>query len=136
MDDNARTIGERIARARRREGLTQRDLAQRVQRSLAWAILGEVRAAATTAAPVVIAAADWDVIGARLHLGDLDEALGYALDSVDRLSPHVRSEHGTVLLGALNLRAAIAAARNWDGATAEDHLGRARELARGLDDNA
>jgi transcriptional regulator with XRE-family HTH domain len=284
MDDNARTIGERIARARRREGLTQRDLAQRVQRSLSWvqkvetgargvdrmsvfvmladalnvelveltgqpyrhasaaldsghgavpvlrsalqratlptatpvreprqlgeverdlieverlrqaarfnalgerlaeiiedltsyansgdeetrlaterlmarathvarvtasllghhdlaalAILREVRAAASTADPVVIASADWDVIGARLHLGDLDEALGYALDSVDRLSPHVRSEHGTVLLGALNLRAAIAAARNWDGATAEDHLGRARELAHGLDDNA
>jgi transcriptional regulator with XRE-family HTH domain len=102
----------------------------------ALAILREVRAAASTADPVVIASADWDVIGARLHLGDLDEALGYALDSADRLSPHVQTQHGTVLLGALNLRAAIAAARSWDRAIAEDYLGRARELAGGLDDNA
>lgn len=102
----------------------------------ALAILREVSAAASTADPVVIASADWDVIGARLHLGDLDEALGYALDSLARLSPHVCTRHGTVLLGALNLRAAIAAARNWDRTTAEDYLGRARELARGLDDDA
>lgn len=102
----------------------------------ALAILREVRAAASTADPVVIASADWDVIGARLHLGDLDEALGYARDSLDRLEPHARTQHGTVLLGALNLRAAIAAARNWNRPAAEDHLARARELARDLDDNA
>jgi transcriptional regulator with XRE-family HTH domain len=134
-DEEARLAAERLmARAAHVARVTASLLGHHDLAALA--ILREVRAANSTADPVVIAAADWDVIGARLHLGDLDEALGYALDSVDRLAPHVQARHGTVLLGALNLRAAIAAARNWDRDTAEDYLGRARELARGLDDDA
>jgi transcriptional regulator with XRE-family HTH domain len=100
------------------------------------AIVRETLAAARLEDPVIIASADWDVIGVRLHTGDLDQARSYALDSLDRLAPHVTTRHGTVLLGALNLRAAIAAARSWDRPAAEEYLTRARDLASGLDDAA
>ncbi len=101
----------------------------------ALAIVRETSAAALLGDPVVTASANWDVIGLHLHTGDLDQARGYALDSIARLAPHAATRHGTLLSGALNLRATIAAARSWDRAATEDHLDRARELARGFDDD-
>ena len=61
---------------------------------------------------------------------------GMRLIRIGRLAPHLDTRHGTLLMGALNLRTAIAAARSWDRATAEEYLGRAREIARGFDDDA
>jgi transcriptional regulator with XRE-family HTH domain len=99
------------------------------------AIVRETSAASRIGDPVITASADWDVVGVHLHVGDLDQAHGFVLDSIDRLAPHVTTRHGTILLGALNLRAAIVAARSWDRAAAEEYLARARALARDLGDD-
>src|SRR5512135_1392946 len=58
MDDDARTAGERIARARRRAGLTQRDLAQRCQRSLSWVQKVETGARGVDRMSVLVMLAD------------------------------------------------------------------------------
>jgi transcriptional regulator with XRE-family HTH domain len=99
---------------------------------LAWmALERELAAADTVGSPVVLAAAAWDLCGAWLHAGALDEARNVALTAIDRLDPHVGTADPQLrsMWGALHLRAAVAYSRLWAPTDAWAHVEEARRVA-------
>ena len=97
---------------------------------LAWmAIERELSAAQAVGAPVE-QSATWDLCGAWLHVGALEEARNSALAGINALEPHVDSRDARVLSmwGALHLRAAVAFGRLWSAEDARGHIEEARRV--------
>lgn len=98
---------------------------------LAWTALErELAAAQHIGAPAEQAAAAWDLCGAWLHAGAIDEARNTALAALDTLEGHLAENTSEVrhLWGALHLRAAVAFSRLWQANDAQHHIEEARRV--------
>jgi DNA-binding XRE family transcriptional regulator len=98
---------------------------------LAWnALERELANADAFGAPVEKAAATWDLCGAWLHAGALEEARNAALTGLDQLEGHVDTGDAELkaLWGALHLRAAVAYGRLWSAHDARHHVDEARRV--------
>jgi hypothetical protein len=101
---------------------------------LAWmALERELASAQALGAPVEQAAATWDLCGAWLHVGALEEARNAALFGLDHLEGHLGGESAgsgevSALWGALHLRAAVAYSRLWSAPDVNRHVEEARRV--------
>ena len=98
---------------------------------LAWTALErELASAEILGAPAERAAAVWDLCGAWLHVGAVEEARNAALTGLDELERHVHEGDPDVLAlwGALHLRAAVAYGRLWSTDDARRHVTEARRI--------
>ncbi|MDQ1307962.1 MAG: hypothetical protein QG671_3796 [Actinomycetota bacterium] len=97
---------------------------------LAWnALERELASAEMFGAPVEKAAA-WDLCGAWLHAGALEEARNAAVTGLDQLDAYRGAGNPELdsLWGALHLRAAVAYSRLWSTKDARAHVEQARRV--------
>ncbi len=100
---------------------------------LAWlAMERELSAAQSVGSPVVLAAASWDLCGAWLHAGAIDEARNVATQAIDTLDGLQGSDAPDIpaMLGAMHLRAAVAYSRLWSASDAAAHIAEARRVVQ------